>query len=284
MIRRQKWVSGLLLALCAACSSTSGPAGGGSGSDGGSGGSPGLGGALCSSSSPCPTGEFCFNGICAYGCTADSDCASNQYCDTSFSKTCQDKSGPSECSSDSDCATNQTCISGLCSVVPAQPTQCTPPPGANDGCDMNSVCVAGQNGQANSCLTFPPCGEDGSCPVGANGAVCNEGYIQGKGRFCMPGLCKDASDCPASDSCVPITAGAPIGECSNGAAGETCDATHSCQSGLSCQTVPGYSGICAPGLPSGGEGLPSGSECAAPEECASGTCNMPDPSQPGTCQ
>jgi hypothetical protein len=134
-------------------------------------------------------------------------------------------------------------------LVPQQPQQCQPPPGANDGCDANSICLAGKQGQKNTCLTFPSCGQDGSCPIGQTGALCNDGYIQGKGRFCMPGLCKDAKNCPSSYSCVPLTQGSAVGGCSNGATGQPCDATHPCQNGLTCQTVPGFSGVCLPGLP-----------------------------------
>ena len=234
------------VALGAACSTSAtvtGPGGG----DGGNVGQDSLG--LCSATSPCPTGEFCFDGLCAYGCTNDANCAANQYCDTGFSKTCQNKQGPSGCTGAGDCAKDQTCVNGLCSTPPPNPppAACTPPPGANDGCDEGSLCIAGQQGQANKCMTFPPCGQDGSCPVGNFGALCNDGYIQGKGRFCMPGLCKDQKNCPSGNACVPLQQGAPVGACSNGGTGQPCDAAHACQSGLTCQTVPGFSGICMPG-------------------------------------
>ena len=65
----------------------------------------------------------------------------------------------------------------------------------------------------------------------------------------MPGLCKDAKNCPSGAACVSLSQGAPLGACSNGGAGQPCDATHACQSGLSCQSAPGISGICTPGLP-----------------------------------
>ncbi len=255
MMMRAKFLGAAIAALgvIAACSSTTSTgSSGSSGSSGTSGGGGGGGGGpdfLCSSSKPCPSGEFCFNGICAYGCTNDGNCAANQYCDTGFSKTCQNKTGPAGCTKDTECASNQACVSGLCSVVPATSPTCKPPPGANDGCDTNSVCLAGKQGQSNTCLTFPSCGQDGSCPIGQLGAVCNDGYIQGKGRFCMPGMCKDAKNCPTGDACVSVATGAPLGQCSNGGTGQACDATHACQTGLTCQTVPGFAGVCAPGFP-----------------------------------
>ncbi len=252
------------LGLVLACSSTtSGGIANGNADGGGSPGNPGnpAGDAgpagpgspadslICSATKACPSGEFCFNGICAYGCTADGNCASNQYCDTAFTKTCQNKAAPPGCTKDGDCATNQVCVSGLCSVVPAETPACTPPAGANDGCDAKSVCLAGRQGRANSCLTFPACGQDGSCPIGTTGAVCNDGYLQGKGRFCIPAMCKDAKNCPSASSCVPVATGAPLGQCSTGGTGQACDAMHACLAGLTCQSAPGFAGACLPGVP-----------------------------------
>ncbi|MHB8420810.1 MAG: hypothetical protein ACYDCL_22270 [Myxococcales bacterium] len=228
---------------------------------GSSGGSP-IFNPTCPSG--CPKGQFCFDGLCAIGCLADSDCSSSQYCDTQWSHLCQDEQVPS-CSSSSGCQGGQQCVEGLCTAAltqqPASP--CNPnvnlASGQSDGCDATSVCLQAKDSNGNPtgspyCETFPACGAPGSnpeCPVGQYGALCNDGYLSAKGRFCMPSLCKTQGNCPSGWGCVTFPSGPGLGACSNGSLGSVCDPNHPCQSGLSCEAELGSFGQC---LPSGGIG------------------------------
>ncbi len=262
------------MALLAACGSggASGKTNGGgtsSGSSSGGTGSSGGGNPVTNPTCPagCPSGEFCFDGLCAVGCMSDSNCASNQYCDTEWTHLCQDKTVAS-CSANSDCQSGQLCVEGLCSATLTQqpPQPCNPnanlASGQSDGCDSTSVCLQQKDSSGNPvgapyCQSFPACGAPGSnpeCPVGQYGSLCNDGYLPAKGRFCMPGTCKTAVDCPSSWGCVMYPSGPGLGACSNGSFGSVCDSTHPCESGLTCYTEMGSFGQCI----SGGFGTTSG--------------------------
>ena len=202
---------------------------------------------VCSSANPCPDGQFCFNGICALGCTNDGNCADNQYCDTEWSMTCQNKE-VTTCP-ETPCASSQICQNGLCSTPPP-PTMCMPRADGLDGCEENAICIGeedGMGGQDNSCYTFPPCSQDGTCPVGTSGAVCNTDLIPNKGRICLTGLCKDASHCPSNWHCVRFNPNDPVGFCGNGGPGAPCSEPAHCND-MMCQTIPGSGGFCGFGF------------------------------------
>jgi hypothetical protein len=200
---------------------------------------------FCSSSKPCPDGQFCFNGTCAPGCQTNGNCASDQYCDTEDGPPyfCKNKT-VSSCPA-TPCGEGFDCVSGLCTAKQEQREQCSPRPDFNDGCDKYSVCYdEDEDGPtAASCYSFPACAEDGSCPVGQFGAVCNDGYIPNKGRFCMPATCKDASHCPSNWKCVRFQENQVLGICSSGGAGSFCQTAADCTSGT-CSAMPGFPGIC----------------------------------------
>lgn len=210
------------------------------------GGETGLGAGLCSASSPCPSGQFCFNGICAVGCQSSGDCASDQYCDTEFDRLCHNKVVQT-CHTQPDvCLASQVCVGGLCST-PAPATQCDPEQvvTGSDGCEKNAVCFAADDEQsAPKCQSFPACAEDKTCPAGLMGAVCNDGLIPNKGHICLTGLCKAADNCPANWRCVKMTANAPVGFCSDGGMGSPCSSAGECTSGNCMQAMPGTPGVC----------------------------------------
>jgi hypothetical protein len=174
------------------------------GDDGGGGGE-----LPCSPSRDCPSGQFCFNGICALGCNSGGDCAEGQYCDTDGDRLCHD-SQVHTCP-DTPCAETQECVNGLCST-PSTDTDCTPRPDGNDGCDAYSLCIEVEEG-APSCYSFPACPESGDCPVGTVGAVCNDGIVPNKERICLSGLCQEPSHCPPAWSCMRITPADVVGFC-----------------------------------------------------------------------
>jgi hypothetical protein len=201
--------------------------------------------ALCSSSRPCPNNQFCFNGLCAYGCTSNAHCASDQYCNTEGDRTCHNKT-VATCP-ETACAENQACTNGFCSTpVPSSPgsTGCDPQKvvTGNDGCDKSSICIAQES--TSKCYQFPACAEDKTCPTGTQGAVCHTGELPNKGNICLIGLCKQNAHCPSSWNCVRGSAADVFGVCSNGSTGSLCSDSGQCLS-LNCMKVgSGLPGMC----------------------------------------
>lgn len=231
-----------------------GGAGGGTGTGGGSGGgtaNTGGGGnevieLWCSSSRPCPSGQFCFNGLCALGCQSNGDCRSDQYCDTEGDRLCHNVTVPT-CAVAGDCAEQQICTAGFCSTPPPQ-TQCDPDqvPSGNDGCDSRSVCFdeGSSSMPAPKCHTFPACAADKTCPTGTSGAVCNDGLIPNKDKICLIGLCRVVDHCPADWACVRGVSTDVLGLCSPKTSGSPCSSAADCLSGSCYQPVPGFLGFC----------------------------------------
>ncbi len=233
---------------------------------------------LCGTDNPCPAGQWCFNGLCAPGCMTDLDCADNQYCDTQIdlpnnqfgTHMCVNKE-VSTCSTDADCETTQECILGMCSVS-AGPQECTPRIDAPDGCDDFSICLDVGDGEVEEfeCYAFPPCPQDGICPVGLYGSVCNEDIFPAKERICLTSLCKEEAHCPSTHQCIPLQG--EIGGCSDGAFGSLCLDDQDCKSELTCMTAaPGMVGTCMSGTQLDGCEDAGGTCIDAMSECPSGT-------------
>lgn len=229
-----------------------GSGGTGGGSAGTGGGTSGTGGspmnfALCSSASPCPAGQFCFNGICAVGCQSNGDCAGDQYCQTDGDRLCHNKV-VTTCP-EVACTTSQVCVSGFCSTPPP-PTQCDPNQvlTGNDLCDKNSICfepMQSGGSQMPKCQSFPACNADKSCPIGTIGAVCNDGLIPNKNFICLTGLCKSAANCPTDWICYKPNANAVVGACSSKGFGSPCNGPSDCNAPTSCQGGGmGFPGFC----------------------------------------
>ena len=249
--RLGRYVSAVACVLAlAACegdlgSATSGTAGTGGATDGtGGGGGTGNDNQPCSTSNPCPSGLFCFNGLCAFGCASNEDCADDQYCDTAFSKTCQNRETPG-CMEDTDCGPEQICVAGLCSTPPDS-MNCNPDGLllGEDGCASDAVCFEQPDVEGSyACYTFPPCGADDTCPVGTQGAVCNVDLLPNKERICLVGMCTAIEHCPANWSCAK-PGNEVLGLCSAGTPGWPCGKNDDCQSGM-CQILqPGTLGFC----------------------------------------
>lgn len=232
---------------------------------------------LCSRDNPCPAGQWCFNGVCAPGCMTDQDCATNQYCDTKVdlpnnqlgTHMCVNKEVPG-CVSDGDCAEAQECVMGMCSAAQAE-QQCTPRPDGQDGCDEYSVCLdLGEVDQENNtCVSFPPCPQDGECPVGQIGSICNnEEIIPDKARICLPGLCETEENCPSGFKCLMLRSN--LGACSDGTLGMPCLTSADCAADLACAGAgAGAPGYCMPGIvqtdceDAGGTCIDAMSQCPA---------------------
>lgn len=200
----------------------------------------------CSASRACPSGQFCFNGLCAIGCQSNANCASDQYCATDGDMLCHNKVVPT-CTVAGDCGEQQVCTSGFCSTPPPA-TQCNPDnvPSGNDGCDARSVCIDSSDTAMEDpqCHTFPACAADKTCPTGTQGAVCNDGLIPNKDKICLIGLCRDVGNCPANWACVKGVSTDVLGFCSSRGFGAPCSGAADCISGNCSQPVPGFLGWC----------------------------------------
>lgn len=239
----KRFATGIASALAVACGAAGG--GGGAGDGGGGGGGGGGSGGLCSATNKCPAGQFCYNGICAYGCNSNGDCAADQYCDTGQfgSRLCHNKT-VTTCP-ETPCASSQICVKGACSTPPP-PTQCDPDRvvDGQDGCDKQSICLDADGNDQPKCYSFSACPQDSNCPIGTVGSVCNDGIIPNKSRICLTGLCRSVSNCPSSWKCVKTTTNAVVGICSSGGPYAPCAASSDCQSG-NCFTQPGFIGFCS---------------------------------------
>lgn len=201
----------------------------------GDGGGDGDGFSPCSSSNPCSDGQFCFNGLCAIGCLSDGDCASEQYCATESDMLCHAKEVPT-CTSADQCASSQVCINGYCSAMP-EDTSCNLEDYINDGCDSTSVCLEDPKVEGKGlCYEMPACSVDGTCPVGLQGAVCNDGEFPSKDAICLVGLCDSVDNCPAEWACVRFNNSA-LGACGNRGFGSPCVTAADCDSG-NCFEIP----------------------------------------------
>ena len=220
---------------------------------------------LCSSSNPCPSGQFCWNGSCALGCTSDDNCDDDSYCNVNH---CAPTEVPT-CSDDAECGDGFACVFDYCAVIPVEPEGCRWNDNLQDGCAGN---------------------EDGDCPVGEAGAVCNEGYIPTKERICLVGLCATQADCPANLRCV-VFAG-DVGSCNPpGVQGSPCTVDADCIDGLTCDAfAPGLPNLCGGGIGEGegegeGEGGDAGSLCDVDADCAAGlSCAGAEAGFPGFCE
>lgn len=124
--------------------------------------------------------------------------------------------------------------------------------GAEDGCEKTSLCqreiVLDDGGYCfgptcpGHCYEAVPCNPDGSCAVGANGALCNDGLFPQKARVCVPTFCRSVANCPSTFRCVGVGAVMAAGFCSSGATGQPCTQPSECGSGTC--TLFGPLGVC----------------------------------------
>lgn len=188
----------------------------------GEGGGGGAGGGAeaviaCTTLDKCPPGMACFNGICADSCNTDQDCPETQRCLTSLDQLCHDRD-LATCPDSAECATSQVCANGYCSLMTSQGACGGSPFGNGDGCEAGAVClmnpnVDGEKLEATRCFVMPPCPDDGKCPIGPYGAVCNDGLFPEKARICLAGLCTSKDNCPDGWSCMPVYPNATYGNC-----------------------------------------------------------------------
>jgi hypothetical protein len=190
----------------------------------------------CIGGSLCPDGRSCANGVCLVECSDDPQCRSDEYCVDGL---CQPKVVPT-CNFDSDCAATQECSNRVC-TAPGTGV-CDPADTLQDGCPAHALCIEDLDSDegVGACYSMPACAEDGSCPVGVVGSVCNLDYLPNKARICMIGICENGSHCPAQWSCIRYGAEV-LGACSDGSFGSPCVLDGDCLSG-NCFPLPGLDG------------------------------------------
>jgi hypothetical protein len=202
--------------------------------------SGGPSGACGAGGNECPDGQFCFNGFCELGCNSNGDCADDQYCATDGDRLCHNKEATT--CPDVPCEDGQVCVNGFCSTPPPD-TQCMPAL-VDDGCESNAVCLLVSETKA-ECYTLPYCSEDGTCPTGTEGAVCNDGLLTDKEKICLIGFCTETSHCPANWKCFKPSPTDVVGECSSGAPLDPCLTNEDCQSNQCDFPFPDDIGWCA---------------------------------------
>jgi Dickkopf N-terminal cysteine-rich region len=215
----------------------------------------------------CPAGTVCTNRVCTPSCADGGACPSGFYCEypqTAFAVCSPIK--PSACRDDNDCpAGNQVCTDGLCISwelrADGGTVGCIISTTGSDACSPDSICYVDTSlgYQLNRCLATPHCGQDGSCPIGYRGSVCNQladgGFAFGnKERLCLYKYCVGNTNCPTGTQCFHYTRDATLGTCSLGQSGYPCFSAEDCFNANYCQLSDG--GVADGGLlPDGGEQL-----------------------------
>jgi hypothetical protein len=218
----------------------------------------------------CPSNYY--SSACApWGCYDDYDCPGSYACNQngacvgSGGGTLPD--GGPLCLKPSDCAAGQTCgADNQCHTS----TDC-----AQVGCPVNFACKLDETTGDVSCVPFPNGAPDGGLPdssgpdtgppdAGPGFTGCQQDVEcadAGAGARCLDGtcvaaadLCFDGTQCPAGDQCV------------QGACTPTCDGSHACQEGYTCDLAKG---ICQPGATGCENGV---SPCASGKVCAQNAC------------
>ncbi len=193
----------------------------------------------------------CNGGNCNLTCTADTDCATGNFCK---SMACEPKK-PSGvvCAAGNEC-TSGNCVDGVCCS-----TACT------DECKSCGlpgslgVCANIPSGQADAlpaCGGIQVCNGSGKC-VDANGQPCATN-AECFSTLCVDGVCCNTACNGLCSACSTAKTGAANGVCSPVSSGQ--DPENECSGAAACN------GMGACGL------LADGSVCAMASECASGNC------------
>ena len=208
----------------------------------------------------CATGTRCVNRICVPTCTGGTACPSGTYCGgpAAPEDVCTSVAA-STCATTADCPTPQKCLVGFCASAQLRADggfQGCVRNDPNDACGTDAVCyalVTSSGGIANTCVGLPGCSQDGGCPVGPLGGVCNDGnladggpLIPGKGRICLATYCVRETDCNSTWHCFHRTP-QPLGNCSFGQVGDPCFTNADCINSSGCTGADG--GLLDGGVP-----------------------------------
>jgi hypothetical protein len=210
---------------------------------------------------PCAAGTECVNAVCVPTCTGGATCSSGLYCEGG-SAPAEDVCAPvttATCARVADCPAPQQCFARISGVTGAG--FCASPQRRGDGgyqgcvqhdpndfCGPDAVCysLVNSTGTAlvNTCLGLPACSQDGGCPAGAVGSVCNDladggQLIPGKGHLCLIAYCVKETDCNPVGHCFHSTPAQPMGSCDFGVSGDPCFTNADCINSSGCTGADG---------------------------------------------
>ncbi len=217
------------------------------------------------------------------GCSADTDCASGERCDTASGACVPNSAGGAPlgeaCAAHADCASG-LCFAGSCSQSCDWPSGSCPAglycDGEATGACGPGVCRPGGTGAAangDACVDHPDCASqycfDGACAepcdpqtVGAcpSGGVCRVGSLACRGGCGVAGSLGDP--CDANAQCGSGMCATSEGRqfCT-----DLCDASSPCPTGYRCESA-GVTDVCVP------DGGALGGACEANADCATNIC------------
>ena len=211
------------------------------------------GGTLCQQgTATCGAGTVCNNGTCTPTCAADgTGCPTGTYCEgTDPGRQVCAPNALTTCTSDQNCPLPQFCRSGLCLSVELRRDggfQGCLLGAADDACAGEAICLQSQTSTTvlNNCIGMPACPQDGICPVGNYGSVCNDlpdgggRLFANKQRICLFSFCNTTANCPQGDACFLPTKGKLAGQCQSGSPGDLCFSQADCFNSTACAGADG---------------------------------------------
>ena len=204
------------------------------------------GGTICQAGdTTCAANERCVDRTCKPACAGGAACPAGMYCEgAAFPNDVCAPLAVTACVASTDCPAPQLCFQGgLCASLELRGDGGVQPCGNdNSNCAPDAVCLplATSTGSINqSCVGMPACGQDGGCPVGLFGSVCNDladggKLVANKQRVCLFPWCLDDSNCNAQSHCFRNPKDANHGECYYGVTGDPCFAKADCLNATDC--------------------------------------------------
>ncbi|MRG91838.1 hypothetical protein GF068_07855 [Polyangium spumosum] len=164
-----------------------GQGGGGQGGSGGQGGGnpacdPNVTTCACTTTTDCPSGTLCLDGLCLVGCNHTFECGPGKVC----------ANGQCEvgCDANSPCQSGYICDKGICVADPA--TACPQKPCASGEACVDGICEPG-------CKTNAECPSGEICDSTAGGCIPDPSPVPGCGPGQAP--CPGAAQCGADGYC-----------------------------------------------------------------------------------
>jgi hypothetical protein len=193
----------------------------------------------------CASNELCSNRTCVPTCPGGASCMPGMYCAgaTSPSDVCAPIT-VTTCTGNQDCPNPQLCFQGgLCASLELRADGGVQPCANDDSnCAPDAICLplATNTGSINeNCVGMPACSQDGGCPIGLFGSVCNDlpdggKIVANKQRICLFPKCLVDTNCNPQSHCFRTVIGSVAGECFYGVTGDPCYAKPDCLNATDC--------------------------------------------------